>query len=610
MIFSRYRFPLWAALCALLAAFMLSPGLGGGFIFDDRPNIQENGALHVTQLTAENLRDAAYSFQPGHGSRPLSMLSFALDHWRAGGLDPKAFKLTNLVIHTLTALALALLLRRLLKLTRLPSRQAAWTAIAMAALWAVHPLQVSSVLYVVQRMQTLSTLFVVLALWAYLTARQAQIEGVRSRIYFVLTGLFAVLALAAKEDAILLPAYAFVLELTVLRFRAADPALAVRMRRGYLWATVAGFAVYVLVILPHYWSWDNYPGRTFSSFERLLTQGRVLVMYLGQILLPLPDRLPFFYDELQISRGLWDPPSTLPALGLIAALLMLAWRWRNDRPVFACGVLLFFAGHVITSNVINLEMAFEHRNQLPLVGVLLAAGDLCFAAIRRWGIKPGWVAGLAAVALVTTGAATLSRSYMWGEPLRFAQYSVDIAPRSERAWLALGGTYADFSGLRPNSPYLQKAIETCERGAQKIDSALLLSNVVSYRTIQGTVTQADWQRFHQRLERAPMTQQNRQVVWTQIRNAKRGIPMDERGVLDTMKIVSRRATFSTEENLQLASYVFSDTQHSDEAFPYLKRAVEQAKPDDPLVAKTFSQLHEAGRDDWVEQLSSLEHKAP
>lgn len=107
-----------------------------------------------------------------------------------------------------------------------------------------------------------------------------------------------------------------------------------------------------------------------------------------------------------------------------------------------------------------------------------------------------------------------------------------------------------------------------------------------------------------------MTQQNGNVVWTQIRNAKRGIPMDERGVLDTIDIVSRRTVFSPEQNLQLASYVFSSTQYPEEAFPYLKRAVEQAEPDDPLVVQTLSQLHQAGRDDWVQQLSSLRRKEP
>lgn len=601
----RFRFPALALLCALIACCLFLPGLGGGFIFDDRPNIQENGALHLTELSVDNVLAATYSYQPGHGTRALSMLSFALDHWR-GGPDPKVFKATNLAIHAFTAFALALLFRRLLMLAHWPARRAMWAALALSGLWAIHPLQVSSVLYVVQRMQTLATLFVVLALWAYLTARAVQIDGRRGSRYLVLTGLFGALAFAAKEDAILLPAYALVLELTVLRFRAAQPSLARAWRRGYLLATLAGLAVYLFLVLPHYWTWSDYPGRTFSSAERLLTQGRVMALYISQILLPLPERLTFFYDDLQISRGLLDPPSTLPALALIAGLLVLAWRWREQRPVFACGVLLFFAGHAMTSNVINLEMMFEHRNHLPLIGAVLAIGDLCVVAFQRWRMRPAWMAGIATLALVAAASATLARAHAWGEPIRFAFYSVAIAPQSERAWLALGETYATLSGFSADSPYLQKAIETCQTGAQRIDSALLLSNLVYYKTIQSSVTPDDWQRFHKRLGRIPMTLQNRNVIWPMIRNAQRGVAMDDRGVLDTMEIVSRRASFTTEENLRLAAYAFSDTRYPDEAFVYLKRAVEQATPDDPLVVQAFSQLRSAGREEWVRQLTHKE----
>ena len=515
------------------------------------------------------------------------------------------FKATNLAIHALTAFVLALFFRQLLLLAHWPARRAALVALALAGLWAVHPLQVSSVLYVVQRMQTLGTLFLVLALWAYLKARHAQIDARRSRRYVALTGLFWVLAFAAKEDSILLPAYAWVLELTVLRFRAARPALARGLQHGYAVAALVGVAAYLLVVVPHYWSWGDYPGRTFSSAERLLTQGRVLVMYIGQILLPLPERLPFFYDDLKVSRGLLDPVTTLPAWGLIAALLVWAWRWRAKRPVFACGVLLFFAGHFMTSNVIGLEMAFEHRNHFPLIGAVLALGDMMVAALLRWSVRLEWGVAWVVLVFAATGTATVIRAHAWGEPLRFAQYGVDIAPDSERAWLALGGVHAYLARLRPGSSHLDSAIETCRQGAQRLGSALLLSNVVNYKTIKGNVTQQDWDRFHQRLEQVPMTVQNRNVIWVMIQNAQRGIPMDERGVLTTMEILSRRTTYSPSENLRLASYALNDTPFSEEALPYLIRAVEQSPAGDAGIEQMLSALSESGWDEWVEQLSRI-----
>ncbi len=107
------------------------------------------------------------------------------------------------------------------------------------------------------------------------------------------------------------------------------------------------------------------------------------MMYLGQILLPLPSHMPFNYDQLTISRTLIEPLTTLPALLAVIALLAWAGLWRTRRPVFACGVLLFFAGHLLTSTIIPVEMAFEHRNHLPLIGVLLALADLVAAGWQR-----------------------------------------------------------------------------------------------------------------------------------------------------------------------------------------------------------------------------------
>src|SRR5690606_27834453 len=96
----RRWFVALSAACALLACLPFVLGLNGAFIFDDVPNIVHNPAVHMTEASIESLHRAAYSFQPGSGSRALAMLSFGFDHWR-GGLDPTVFKTTNLVIHGL-----------------------------------------------------------------------------------------------------------------------------------------------------------------------------------------------------------------------------------------------------------------------------------------------------------------------------------------------------------------------------------------------------------------------------------------------------------------------------------------------------------------------------
>jgi len=218
---------------ALFASLCLAPGLGGGFVMDDRGSIEKNEALQFDQLRGDALLHAAYSFQPGGGSRPIPMLTFALDQWRAGG-DAEAFKITNLLIHAITVVVLAFFVRKLLVLALWSAPRAAIGALVVATLWGIHPLQVSSVLYVVQRMQTLVTLFMLLALWAYLSMRHAQIEGRCGRQYGLLVLLFWAFGLACKEDAVLLPAYTLVVELTVLRFAAASESLGGILRKSYL----------------------------------------------------------------------------------------------------------------------------------------------------------------------------------------------------------------------------------------------------------------------------------------------------------------------------------------------------------------------------------------
>lgn len=590
----------------MLACGVLLPGLGGGFIFDDLPNIVRNGNLRIAGGGVEDLLYAAYSYNAGH-SRALSMFSLALDLWR-GGLDPQVFKTTNLCIHALTTVVLALFFRRLLTLAQWPPRRAAMGALVMAAVWAIHPLQVSSVLYVVQRMQTLCTLFVVASLWAYLAMRQAQILGLRSRHWGLLALLFGILAFASKEDAVLLPVYMLALELTVLRLGAASPAVARTLRLGYACFAGLGLAAYLLLVIPHYWHWDAYPGRNFSSSERLLSQGRVLVMYLGQIALPVPRFLLFYYDNLAVSRGWLQPLTTLPAWLLVVALLVWAWCWRTRAPLFSLGILLFFAGHFLTSNVVNVELAFEHRNHFPLIGAVLAGADLCLIACRRWGLRKPLVVVALVLILVSEAAATMVRAHAWGEPRRFAQSSIEASPDSARAWLALCGVYFERSGGKPHTAEMRQTIQVCERGALLTDSPQLLSNVVIFKTLEGTVVPADWTRFLTALQVGAAYSSNQGIVLVTLDNLDRGIPLDEKGVIQTFDIISEYAVFPVEAYLRMGDYIYNKTGSPERALPYLQYAVEEAEPNDPRIELMLTQLGQAGRSDWVAQLLEVQER--
>lgn len=599
-------FLLVVALLGVVVASLFAPGVSGGFILDDWPNIIQNRALHISEFSSlDEVLYAAYSFEPGGSSRPLAMISFALNYWQSG-LDPVVFKSTNLFIHVFSFFALALLLKKILVIAAYPEKLASIYAVAVSFIWAIHPLQVSSVLYVVQRMQLMATFFVFLALLSYAQMRTLQVSGRDGRIYGILAVFFGILGFASKEDATLIFLYILILEFLVFRFSAASKAISSRLLTGSWLFMVCGSLMYFLVVVPHFWHWDAYPGRDFSSVERLLTQARVLIIYLSQILLPIPNNMTFFYDYLPVSKGVAQPITTLLSIMGLVILILWAWRWREKRPVFSAGVFIFFAGHFITSNVISLEVAFEHRNYFPIVGILLASSDLLYAGVQRWSFSKGIILGVVLTLAAGIAYATVWRSSIWGNNLRLAEHSVKVAPRSERAWAFLCSTHFELSGSEPDNPHLDRAIAICEEGARALpESAILMNNVVIYKTVKGTVTDDDWGRFINRLENAHMNIQNVGILWVTLSNAERNKYDNEAAVLETIDLIAGRAKLRSAEYLRIGAYIFNQTSQPRRALDYLALAVEAASIDDPAIIKMEKELIAAGRQDWIDYLQDF-----
>src|SRR5690606_5462828 len=276
-------------LFAALAAAVFMPGLSGGFFFDDYPNIVTNPLVHAEELNTETLSRAWRAYQPGMWGRPLATLSFALDYY-FWGKQPLGFKLSSLFVHGINTLLVFFLFAVLFK-DRVTDRNRQLLAALAAFVWAAHPLQVSTVLYIVQRMEMMAATFVLLALLGYLRGRRRQIAGQPGWGYFVGAGLLTGLGLLAKESAVLAVPLALTLELTVLGFQASLPRTTRLLKAGYIVALVAGFIFFMIIFAPGLLSGESFAGRRFSAYERVLTQARALCLYVGQILLPMPNSL-------------------------------------------------------------------------------------------------------------------------------------------------------------------------------------------------------------------------------------------------------------------------------------------------------------------------------
>lgn len=453
----------------LLTLLVYWPGLHGSYLFDDEPNIVDNVDVHVTTLDWRDWRNAAWSSPSAELRRPLAMLSFAANHYFSG-LDPLPMKATNLAVHLLNGWLLWKVLSLLLALLRrrrpgsLSAAGAEWIAAAVACAWLLAPINLSVVLYVVQRMEGLAQTFVMAGLWAYLAGRARQLDG-RPGMVLCAGGLLlgTGLGILCKEPALLLPLYALLVECFVLGFAAPAP----RQRRGllalYLLLLVLPGILALLWLARHAMSAGAYAGRPFTLGQRLLTELRVLVDYVDWTLLPLPGSLSFYHDDIPLSHGLLDPPTTLACLLLLAAGLAAAVWLRRRLPLLGLGICWYFAAHLMTATVIPLELVFEHRNYCASIGLLLALAGLLDAIPPDLRMLRA-VLPVALLALFVAGTAMRARE--WSDPLRFAYAEAQEHPHSARANYELGRTLVVSSGYRADSHLIAPAMAAFNRASR------------------------------------------------------------------------------------------------------------------------------------------------
>jgi hypothetical protein len=450
----------WLGLAALVLAIVAIywRGLSGSFVFDDYPNLLDNPAVRVNRLVLGDWLSAILSSPASSLQRPLAMFTFALNYYFTG-YDAWAMKLTNVGIHALNALLVFVLVRALQRAaTQGPVEGAARALPWFAAIaWALHPLHVTAVLYVVQRMEVLAHLPVLAGLWCYVRGRSNLLQGKRGWGWIALGVLGgSAVGLLSKESGVLLPLYALGVEVCVFRFRGREGKREPHLLTLYIWLLAVPLVGGLVWLLPHVMDPAAYAGRDFSLSERLLTEARIVVDYLRWTLFPDLRALGLYHDDYVISRGLFGAPSPIPAMLLLVALAVGAWIVRLRRPLVALGIFWYFAAHTMTATVVPLELVFEHRNYFAALGVVLALGDvlLCSGFERRMPIV---ARALACLFVVVVAATTLVRANEWDSLLRFARSEATKHPNSARATYEYARALIGISNYDPKSP-LRKEI--------------------------------------------------------------------------------------------------------------------------------------------------------
>jgi len=345
-------------LCALLGVATLGvfwPALRCGFVNYDDPGYVILNEHIQHGLNWESLK---WALTTGYASNwhPLTWVSHIVD-CRLYGLQPAGHHLTSLALHAASSVLLFLVLNRMTSAT--------WPSAFVAAIFALHPLRVESVVWVAERKDVLSAFFWMLTVWAYARyAEEFKIGGSKSKSFYVLSLVFFLFGLMSKPMLVTLPFVLLLLDywpLGRLKFGEKFPWGLVGEKIPFL-LLAAGDCVVTFVAQKQ--SGVVEPLTVFPWSTRLANIPVAYARYIGKNF--WPSGLAASYPHRPL--GFLEVAGAVCLLGVISILVL---RRRTAQPYLAVGWLWFLGVLVPTIGLVQvgLQSMADRYSYLPSIGL-------------------------------------------------------------------------------------------------------------------------------------------------------------------------------------------------------------------------------------------------
>jgi protein O-mannosyl-transferase len=423
---------IWVAIGLLVAAVCAAyaNSFHGPFIFDDVVSIVGNqsirslGSLDVLAAPPDAVTTTG---------RPVLNLSLAINY-AISGLAVEGYHVVNLAIHILVALVLFGLVRRTFLLPALSARYGAAStglALAVALLWAIHPLQTESVTYIVQRAESLGGLFYLLTLYCFLRGATC----VHSRVWYAASVCSCALGMATKEVMVSAPLVVVLYDGIFLSGSFKDG-----LRRRYRWwlALAATWALLALVFrLSGSRGGSAGFGLGMTVWQYARTQFGFVVHYLKLVFWPSPLVLDYGYP---MARGAAEiVPYAIAVFLLVAATVVTL----AVRPKLGFLGVCFFAILSPSSSIVPLvgQTAAEHRMYLPLAAVVALVVLAAFHTVERLGLRTSRAGALILVIAALLGWRTHQRNKVYQSELTIWEDTVVNCPLNDRAYFSRADVY-------------------------------------------------------------------------------------------------------------------------------------------------------------------------
>ncbi len=317
--------------------------------------------------------------------------SFAFNY-ELFGLNLSGYYFFNVLIHAINTVlvylfALLLLQTPVLKDSAISDKKRLF-ALAVALIFAAHPLQTQAVAYIYQRLASFTAIFYFGSLAAYVKARISEKSSARIA-FFATAGVLMLLGMFSKENAFTIPLSAFALEVFFLQKKfVVKPSIIAGIAAGLIIAGILAYSLYGPEKI--FGSVKNYEEETVTSVGYFYGQMEVIARYLQLLFLPIKQNfdhnvpLPTSFFEFRVIAG----------AALHVLVLAFAGYMFNRSRFISFGIVWFYLTLSVESSVIPIaDVMNEHRLYIPMFGFALAVTAAIYRIVgeRRANVSFGVV---------------------------------------------------------------------------------------------------------------------------------------------------------------------------------------------------------------------------
>jgi tetratricopeptide (TPR) repeat protein len=415
----------------LLTIVVYFHSINNGFVnWDDGENVYDN--ISIRELSAGNIK-LYFTKALAAMYTPFVYISFAIDY-KIGGLDPRIYHATNLLLHLLNVILLFFVVRLLTPRIEI--------AAIVALLFAVHPLNAGAVAPVSTRGTLLYSFFFLAAFLFYLRYLKNNF-GLR---YLVVTLVLFLMALLSKSAAVVLPLVMLLTDYYCKR--KLDARAVIEKIPFFVLSLIFGMLTFV------FREDAGHPGSqyVFSVFDRIFLVGYSIVFYMFKLFIPV--KLSAYYPypvKIDGLLPLWFYPTPL----VIAACIFFIYKLQNYRRELMFGALFFLINIVLVLKIVPMggEIVCDRYAYLPYIGFFLIIGWAYCWITDRFYSSSGWIKYFVIVAVVLSSMAfsaiSYERSKVWKDSLTLYNDVLEKYPFVDLAYANRGlfkSKQGDYSG--------------------------------------------------------------------------------------------------------------------------------------------------------------------